>query len=517
MKSIRKIIYSCCMLAGLSLTITSCDMDQMPHNAIPTDKSWEQVSDAEKFRTGLYSYYQGANGGTYYYSPDLQSDLFNALKGFGNNGGQMHKWSFDASDGDTSSFWSVRYGCISAANNIINNIEKLEPANNLEEAYLEVTLGDAYLIRAICYHELALRFAKDYEPGTTEPGLPLVTAVDVNEKPSRSTLEETYEFILQDIDAALPLLDKGQQTLYALYTQLSSEGAAGKIKANIATYYLNDFYLSGDAAKVLKARVLLYMHKFDEAAQLAESLISAGDYPLSTSEDSYKAMWVNDEGSEIIFRTFSSVSERANPIPHYMMYSTASKKFSPYYIPNQATLDLYEEADLRSKVFFTSEEIKVETVDATVFLFTKFPGNPELKKADEDRYHMFKPFRIAEMYLIAAEANYQAGKVAAAQKALNDLRKGRGASAIESAGEALFTEIQNEWIREFIGEGRRLEDLKRWHQGLDRSNKPVQNEEAIVSGDTYEKLKIDANDMKFVWEVPMNDQRANPNLKPNWK
>ncbi|MCD7850609.1 MAG: RagB/SusD family nutrient uptake outer membrane protein [Parabacteroides sp.] len=63
-----------------------------------------------------------------------------------------------------------------------------------EQARADMIKGEAYLIRALCYHTLVVRFAKDYEPSsaTSDLGMPLVLEMDPEGKPSRATLEETY-------------------------------------------------------------------------------------------------------------------------------------------------------------------------------------------------------------------------------------------------------------------------------------------------------------------------------------
>ena len=100
-------------------------------------------------------------------------------------------------------------------------------------------------------------------------------------------------------------------------------------------------------------------------------------------------------------------------------------------------------------------------------------------------------------------------------KYLNDLRTQRGASEIAATGAELFKEIKNEWIREFIGEGQRMNDIKRWHDGVQRSN--PQQESLVMTGSDYITLSKTADDMRIVWEIPNNDLNANSNLEGNWK
>lgn len=478
------------LLMLLAFSAVSCDLDQYPNDGISTDTSWETVKDAEKFRNGIYSLFKGINGGIYTYSADYQSDLFNATLSFGNRGGDLHRWDFTSSQYDIEDIWQYNYECINNCNNIINNIDKIVSEDADEQATLKKIKGEAFLMRAICYHTVVLRFAADYEPETASAiaGLPIVLEVDINNKPFRSTLSETYALIKEDIQEARKYL--------------TTEGSA------------NAIYLSADAIDALEARINLYMHKYDESVTLAQKIIAK--YPLLTDEESLTKMWLNDESSEIIYKTFASVDERTNSYGNYIAYSTSSKTCQPDFIPAQWVLDLYEQGDIRKSVYFINEKITSNDVTADdVFLFNKYPGNPTLKKSEYEYYQMHKIFRSAEAYLIAAEAAYQAGgRESEALGYINDLRTKRGASSLNVTGAALLGAIKNEWIREFVGEGQRMNDLKRWHEGFERHES--QNKEVTLQGADYDQFKAEASNIKFIWEIPANDLKANSNLTPNW-
>lgn len=95
------------------------------------------------------------------------------------------------------------------------------------------------------------------------------------------------------------------------------------------------------------------------------------------------------------------------------------------------------------------------------------------------------------------------------------MRTQRGASSLNNkSGDELFKSIKEEWIREYIGEGMRLNDLKRWHDGFQRHDPQDLNILSIGTG--MESLNINSENQKFVWEIPANDQNANSNLSPNW-
>lgn len=470
--------------------LTACDLDKYPETNISTETAWQTIDDATRFETGLYSFLQTINGGLYIYAADYQSDLFNATYSFSNRGGDLHRWDFTSSQYDIEDIYKNNYFCITNCNNIINNIDNIALESEDEQQKAKNIKGTAYLIRALCYHTLAVRFAKDYEPETasSDLGLPLVLDVDPNAKPSRSSLADTYKQIKSDITEARKLM--------------TTEGAS------------NSIYLTTDVIDALEARVDLYMHNYAEAVTISESLINK--YPLSTTKDNLSKVFLNDEGSEIIYKVFLSVDERTNELPYYLYWYTSINNYSPDFVPSQWVIDLYEDHDIRKDTYFLRTKVVCGDKSAdNIYMLNKYPGNPDLKTTTYEYYNMPKLFRSAEFYLIAAEASYKEGNEPAALGYLNDLRTQRGASSLNNkSGDELFKSIKEEWIREYIGEGMRLNDLKRWHDGFQRHDPQDLNILSIGTG--MESLNISSENQKFVWEIPANDQNANSNLSPNW-
>ena len=489
-----------CSVLAVSLT-TSCELDQYPESSIPVEKSWEKVSDAENFYVGLLAYLRSVSGGATYYVSDCQSDLFNAVRGAASQN-QVHEWVFTTSQFGGDAVWVNNYSLITNANNILDNIDNIKAANDEEQAILNNIKGSAYFSRAYGFSNMVSRYCVNYDEATagTALGLPLTLKVDVNAKPARASLQATFDQILTDIAAAETLL--GDNT--------------GIDAPNLNTL------------KALKARVYFKMNRYDEAIKEATALFDA--YPLTAAED-YPYMWINDNSTETIYQPTMTPDERSGSMSTiFIAYNPATETNNPYYIPTQGLIDLYEDDDIRKAMFFTETVLSTATGDAKAdgYMFYKFPGNPDLYQAGENEtnawYNMHKPFRIAEMYLIAAESSLMKANrdEKAALEYLNALRTSRGASALASIGSNLTKDMKDEWTREFVGEGFRLDCLKRWNDPVVRMTPQAldgQNMLINAPASSYTKLNIQTNDplyAKIIWEVPAQDLQSNSNLVGNW-
>ena len=363
---------------------------------------------ATNYYDGMQAMRGGANDGSQVYVPERQTDLVNARTGAASLTLE-HDWSFTTAQFAGDSKWAASYQLISNANEIINNIDKIVVETDEDKLYLDNIKGAAYFARAYAYANMVVRYCKDYEPATaaSELGLPLVETVDVNAKPDRATLEETYQFIMDDIASA--------------HQYLKTTGTITEPGT--------------DALTALEARMDLYMHKYDEAAEEAQSLMAK--YPLISDAATFATMWMNDAGSEIIYQPYQDINELTGGYATvFISYNTATRSYTPYFLPTQGLMDMYESSDYRKSTYFTQVSIDANGQRDRGYIFYKFPGNPALRQQNTDFNNMTKVFRSAELYLIAAEAeliktNKDAG---AALRYPNTLPQNRGSSPLIPTG-----------------------------------------------------------------------------------
>ncbi|APU09369.1 hypothetical protein A5M85_03455 [Cellulophaga lytica] len=495
----QNIIKKILPLAVLVVTAFSCsdDLERNPYDSIGVGQSFETFADAQNWNNGFYQDIRNRVSGYVQYSTDLQADQLNATTDFGNRNGFVHRWEgFLAADGGIASVWQNYYSAITDINIALEGFETFDFEDPAELSDLNKFKANAHFARAFHYFGLVNRYAKPYNPSTasSDLGVPLVLNYDVNAQPSRSTVQEVYNQILSDL-------------------QIAKSGLAGEPGVQGATTFNRDVVLA------LEARVKLNMQDWVGAKSAADELINSGSYPLLTSESGLNDMWVNDFAQEVIFMPFVSAPDElpASTGAIYLGYDGGSDTYTPDFLPSQWVVDMFDDNDIRKNVYFTQPAtIRLQNGDFSgVYVVNKFPGNPNLFTGAFTNYqHAPKVFRIAEMYLISAEAALNIPGADAATP-LNELKVARNLPAISNP---TMQDLKDERFRELAFEGFRLDDLKRWGEGFQRRD--PQNTSTINLGSGYESLSQPAGADKFIWAIPSRDLTVNPGLKdqqnPGW-
>lgn len=503
-----KKIFGFVAVAFAALSLSSCDLEKLPYTAIEQDVAFQSVQDLSNYRVGFYSPLKSLTVGGRIYIEDIRADMFHALADFGNYVGLPYAWIMESTDQDAESFWFGDYGVIANLNYALDAFPKFleDYKEDLEEADVKLVnqyIAEAHMTRAIVYLDLVTKFSEAYDPATAKDKLGVMITEhyaptsDNTKYPGRSSLFDTYKFIMDDIDAAA--------------AGITAEGAP------------NSVYYTVDAVKALKARVALYMQDYQTASTLAHELINGGKYALAEGKD-YVDMWVNDASTENIMLVTMSLQDRGSATGTYFIYDNDKGDGTtpdPQYMPTQALLDLYVDGDIRFEAFFAERHVTTETFgEDDLWLFYKYPGNPTLRSGAQWNYvNMGKPFRISEQYLIAAEADARLGGEAVANGAavLNDLREARIENYTDESyttDQQLIGAVKDERARELVGEGFRMQDLKRWKQNVTRGASQSPSTNMMKTGAKYgEMTDKDITGPGALWPIPKTEIDANPQIK----
>jgi hypothetical protein len=352
----------------------------------------------------------------------------------------------------TSNFWAPAYRFIYTANLCI---EKLNASKTISQNTKTILIGECKFIRAFCFFNLVNLFG--------DVPLTLTSDYRSNAKMPRTPSVQVYDQIISDLKEAESQLSNSYPT-------------SEKIRPNKWT------------AGALLARVYLYNSRWADAEREASAVINSGGYSLVLNlnnvflKNSSEAIWqlqvVNTsnntwEGNEILPATTSS---------------------QPTYIVRSGLLDSFETNDQRKQTWVASRSYSGQAIYYP-YKYKVYGNNVPVTE-----YYMV--FRLAEMYLIRAEAKANLGDINGAKADLNIIRSRAGlANAIANDQSSLLNVIEKERRIELAFEwGHRWFDLKRWGRAsniLD-SLKPA----------TWQNEHI-------VWPIPIDQIRANSSLKQN--
>lgn len=226
----------------------------------------------------------------------------------------------------------------------------------------------------------------------------------------------------------------------------------------------NKRFASKGAAEALLAHLYAWRHDYVNAEKMATAVIQ-GNYDLVEMAD-YKTIWEGDS-QETIFELPMLYSESGNEF---------SKDFFNAFLADPTVKDKniasawYIDLDLLKESFRILDPDMKDKRPAAVF--RKVNNTWLLHKYDEVKYYNNNEsdyavsnnlvlYRLADLYLLRAEAYAKTGREGLAMNDLNKIRNRAGLSDVTVGGMELFKEIFHERRRELLGEGSTQFDLIR--------------------------------------------------------
>lgn len=393
------------------LTLTSCKkfLDVQPRDAVSDEETIIDKTSAQTAVRGLYR----ALGSDNYYGSLFQT--------FGYLSGDNIQWTgsqaviqqfishaVTADNANVATVWSGIYVTINRANQIIDKIPALADSS-FSTADRNALLGEAYFVRGLSYFDLA----------RTWGGVQLVLkpTVTINDTKGirRSTLAETYAQVFSDLQTSATLLAETT----------------------------NRYRATRKTAWALLSRYYLYQQKWDSAIFYSTRLIDdATNYKLLKP---YSAFFANNAlaTAESIFEISYSAT---NTNGHRNYWQPPANGGTRQWAPNDALVSLLNAGGNRNTAIAVTNQ-------------GLWYGNFYYRSPATDPAYIL---RIAEQYLIRAEARAQRNELEGALADLNAVRDRAGltASTVTTQSEILLA-IENERRLEFAFEPHRWYDLVR--------------------------------------------------------
>lgn len=384
-------------------------LEELPNNALQTESAITDVNTARAAIIGAYDRLQGYYASSYPTLGTITTDnvVFNGTL---SEYLQLDQNAIPTDNVITVSAYQGIYRTINSVNSVIASVPSVSDPL-LTTAEKNSILGEAYFIRALSYFDLARGW------GGVQLQLKPTTDLSVLKGTKRSTLDQTYDQVLADLIQAEQLLPE----------DLTTRNRAQK-----------------SAARALRARLHLYRKQWADAETYATQVIVNTKYTLVKP---YKSFFTAP------FQTAESVFELA--------YSTNDRNgywglWYPSSLGGQFTLKPSDAlvAKLNNPTIGGTRNALIAGSGATVYGVLY---NTSLTSTDPSYL-----IRIAELYLIRAEARAQQNKLDDAAADLNAVRARADVGATTATTQSgLIQAIEDENAIEFAFEAHRWFDLVR--------------------------------------------------------
>ncbi|PZR19109.1 MAG: RagB/SusD family nutrient uptake outer membrane protein [Flavobacterium psychrophilum] len=346
------------------------------------------------------------------------------------------------------SIWNDSYNQIYACNSIIEGVSNsaMLPLSDRERLK-----GEALFVRAFVHFYLVNLYG----------AVPYITTTDyaVNKTVSRVPVDEVYQKVTADLLEALPLLP-------------DTYSNAERILPN---------------SKIIQAflsRVYLYSGEYNQAINSASVLID--DTATFQSETNLSEVFLKD-ATTTIWQLMPALAGANTQEGTNFIFNSGPP---PLVALSPTLMQSFEPGDLR-KLAWTRE---ITNGNSSWYHAYKYKQNASTATSVE--YSVV--LRLAEQYLIRAEAYAHQGEIEAAKNDLNIIRTAAGlpSSPAESIDDILLAILQERKMEFFTEHGHRFFDLKRYGN-LD-----------LVLGN----IKPGWNTTDALWPIPETELLTNPNL-----
>lgn len=429
--------------------LTGCDdfVDvELPKDQLVQEAVFQDISSATSALRYLYE--RVRIGGI----PAIQMGLYaDELNGFNSD---FYDHTIIASNTTVTSHWGNYYNSIYAANAVIEGVDGASSLSPEEKAQLK---GEALFIRAYIHTTLVELFGP----------VPYIRTTDhvANTKVSRMAVNTVYEHIIQDLKEALELLGGDVSVL------------EGEQKIRVYDAVVQAFL----------ARVYLYAGQWVDAEDMATKVIE--DHHFVLEPDVNEVFLKNASGT---IWQFKPENDGDNTEEAKSLIFSVFPGFTQYNLSNSLISAFESDDDLRRINWIGN------TTNGTYHYAFKYK---EATATPPESLEYSIPFRLAEQYLIRAEARAnQEGKFSGAQSDLNAIRNRAGlGNTLASTTSELLDAIQQERFVELFTEG--------GHRWIDLNR-------AEKEAEVLAPIKLNWRDTDVLLPIPQTEIMINPNLLP---
>lgn len=475
--------------AFTALTLSSCGsswLDLEPETSVQTESTIKVLSDCDFALNGIYNTMQSAyaySGRLVYYGDATGDDMqaYSATK----RTGDYYLLNFSKDDSPYT-FWYYPYYLIASCNVVLTQIDGITTdETELRDFYK----GQALALRSMFLFDLTRFYGYPYKKDKgASLGVPIVTTLlNKEDKPTRKTVAECYDEVINDLSTAIKLMD----------TDTGKKFAKG--------------HISKWGAMSLLSRVYLYHGDDSKALDMAEQAIAGAEaegYRLWTNSE-YPTAWSNDASTqnpgEVLFEIVNTTED-----------SPGNESLGRLHNP-----DGYKDICLTSS-FYTMLKSDPNDIRLKLLKFSSkraFLYKYQPQEGENIRDANIPLLRLSETYLNAAEAAFKTGDKEKAATYLNAIVKRANPENSVSKDAITLDRIMTERRKELVGEGHRMFDALRDGGYVDRKDTDDKPSEIAstshLAGLTPEKKHFNWDYFRCVLPIPKAEMDVNSNITQN--
>jgi hypothetical protein len=378
---------------------------------------------------------------------------------------------------NSQGIWTQAYNAINQCNLILNALPAVTDAGQRKQFE-----GEAHYIRGIMYFELVRLFAQQYQAGgtNTQPGVPInivpiTTTEQADVKLPRASVEEVYTQILTDLRTASTMLPTQNVTRASKY---SAEAMLARVYLQQGNYTAANDVITNSGASLIGSVAAVFANR-----NSAESL-------FEIQQNDQNNAGTSNDGLATYFAGYSPNGDQT------VLYGRGDV-FIAGAFANQYG---YGSGDVRG-----TDSLSAITTKKLIYLSDGNSRRNRLRTLKWRTYGQNIPIvRLAEMYLIRAEANVRDGNTALATADVNAVRTRSGATALATA---TLADVLRERQLELAFEGFRIHDLHRVNG--------IVIPAVAATTDTPASPAVYASDPRFILPIPQREINNNANLTQN--
>lgn len=303
------------------------------------------------------------------------------------------------------------YKVVNMANSVISIMESKTFPDLNQQRHKEI-VAEAYYNRAQAHFMLLRQYGSFYDRTSSEGVVIMTEPKRDNQPQARNTVEESYQSILADLDTVI---------MYG--------------PSKCAHYYAGK--LTG---KALKSRVLLYMNEYAESARLAGEVIAQATEEGYSNENKFMDVFAKGFNSSEVMFSLHTIFPQQTILSSWFSFFSFNIKVMQGERPN--TLIVAEKLAQSAETYPDKKDLRFDWIYSLEFQNTGIGKYPNADDGTTEQANTFYFFRLAEVYLIKAEAEARLGNFKAAREALKPivLRAGYAEEYVEKIADAQFLE-----------------------------------------------------------------------------